>query len=116
VELWAGRGYLPSVVTRFRTLLLVVVAGLLGPTMAAAASETHCAGYMAPATPGHPCPCCPDADRGMAGCLVACGANIGVSSSVAIFQVPVIAESITTYRDVTITRASDPPLKPPPIV
>lgn len=75
----------------------------------------HCAEMMA-ADPADPCPCCPDAEMGVAACLSACTASVGM---LATFTLPpvrsryAIADVLPLVHRVDL---ADPPLKPPPIV
>ena len=109
-----------------RTLIHVLVAGqvLLSAPMIAgadehrsgsAAAEMPCADSMPNADDSKPCPCCPDADSGMAACLSACTAAAGALPAFSVAVAPLMALPMRDLASARLADLSDPPLKPPPI-
>ncbi len=109
----------------FRTLIYVLVTAqifLSAPVVSAMAgaatpspSEMPCADSMPHASDADACPCCAEGDLGTAGCLSACTASVGAISTFELPAVSLAATPLPALPSVHIARASDPPLKPPPI-
>jgi len=110
----------------FKTLVHGLVAGqvlLSAPVVNAMNPVSHPSGGMempctdpVPTADRDSCPCCEDGTSSMAACLSACTAMAAVVSSL---RIPAVMKSATFLFDdalVHLAHASDPPLKPPPIV
>jgi len=110
----------------FRTLIYVLVAGQLllsAPIVSAmsawgstSTAEAPCADMMLHASNTDPCPCCLEGDMGNATCLSACTASVGAISTYQFSMARMAVDPLPVTRVAHIARASDPPLKPPPIV
>jgi len=80
----------------------------------AAGHEMPCADSMSAADADR-CPCCPDGDRGVAACLTSCTAMVAPMATLVIPAVVKTTVFPSSEAQVPRARASDPPLKPPPI-
>lgn len=109
-----------------RGLIYMLVAGqvlLSAPIVEAATSVPSaasvampCADSMPAAEHEKPCPCCPDGARNVATCLSACAAAVGDVATLLSFSIPTPVQSVATPVAQGAIGATDPPLKPPPIV
>lgn len=99
----------PLAVILIATQLLLAI-----PASASGSGEPPCAGMASSAT--HHCPCCPSGADSMKDCLAACTLAAAITPDLLVIRVspaalPAVREIVPGFAS-----ASDPPLKPPPIV
>ena len=97
-------------------LLSAPMVSALGGAIGGTGAEMPCADSMPQAPDRDSCPCCPDGNLGATACLTSCTAMLAAISAV---DFPLSAPEATLLPDeplVHLARASEPPLKPPPIV